>query len=129
MRFLVRLPWAWRNRRDAGAEACPPPAGSERLCGGEHLSPSRRQARSGPALTILLALILVGAVALLGPRAVDAAYLLLHQDDPVALAEHAVRRTLDPAAARREIEAALAANDPELVAGVCYGLSAERLDN
>ncbi len=80
------------------------------------MRPSRRQARTGTALTILIALILAGAVGLLGPRALEAGYLLLHQDDPVALADHVVRTSLDPAVAQREIEAALAANDPELAA-------------
>lgn len=51
-----------------------------------------------------------------GPRALDAGHLLLHQDDPVGLADHMVKRSLDPAVAHREIEAALAANDPELAA-------------
>ncbi len=116
MRFLVRRPGAWRNRRDAGAEACARPGVPEQLCGGHDLSPSPKRARAGAALTILLALILAGAVGLLGPRALDAGYLLLHQDDPVALADRVVGTSLDPAAARREIEAALAANDPELAA-------------
>ena len=53
---------------------------------------------------------------MVGPRALDAGYLLLHQDDPVQLADHVVRTSLDPAVAHREIEAALAANDPELAA-------------
>ncbi|MGZ8325440.1 MAG: hypothetical protein ACXWU8_08800 [Rhodoplanes sp.] len=80
------------------------------------MRPSRRQARTGTALTILVALILAGAAALLGPRALEAGYLLLHRDDPVALADHVIRTSLDPAVAQREIEAALAANDPELAA-------------
>ena len=68
------------------------------------------------ALTLLVALILAGAIAMVGARALEAGYLLLHQDDPVQLADHVVRTSLDPAVARREIEAALAANDPELAA-------------
>lgn len=48
------------------------------------------------------------------PRGVESAYLLLHRDEPIALADHAARAALDPAIARREMETALAANDPEL---------------
>ncbi|MFZ0457437.1 MAG: hypothetical protein WAM17_03175 [Rhodoplanes sp.] len=76
----------------------------------------RARARVPIALTLLVALILAGAIAMVGPRALDAGYLLLHQDDPVQLADHVVRTSLDPAVAHREIEAALAANDPELAA-------------
>ncbi len=59
---------------------------------------------------------LAAAAALIGPRAVDSGFLLLHQDDPVALADHMVAKTLDATVARREIEAALASDDPELAA-------------
>ncbi len=76
----------------------------------------RAQAPIPIALTLLIALVLAGIVAMVGPRAVDAAYLLLQQDDPVELADHMVRTSLDPAVAHREIETALAANDPELAA-------------
>jgi hypothetical protein len=76
----------------------------------------RAQASIPIALTLLVALILAGTVAMVGPRALDAGYLLLHQDDPVQLADHMVRASLDPAVAHREIEAALAANDPDLAA-------------
>jgi len=76
----------------------------------------RALARVPIALTLLVALILAGAIAMVGPRALEAGYLLLHQDDPVQLADHVVRSSLDPAVARREIEAALSANDPELAA-------------
>ena len=76
----------------------------------------RAQAPVPVALTLLIALVLAGTIALVGPRALDAGYLLLHQDDPVQLADHMVRTSLDPAVARREIEATLAANDPELAA-------------
>jgi hypothetical protein len=48
------------------------------------------------------------------PRAFEAAFLLAAQDDPVALADHAVARSFDAAVAGREIDAALAANDPDL---------------
>ena len=88
MKFLG-LPWVWGGRRDAGASV---------------------------AVVLAAAMALAGAVALLGPRAIDAAYLLFHRDDPVALADRLVGRSLNPAVAHREIEAALTADDPELAA-------------
>jgi hypothetical protein len=50
----------------------------------------------------------------LAPRAFEADSLLSSQDDPVALADHAVARSFDATVAAREIEAALAANDADL---------------
>jgi hypothetical protein len=55
----------------------------------------------------------LAALALM-PRAVESAWLLLVQDDPVALADRKLARSFDAAAATREIEAALAADDAEL---------------
>jgi hypothetical protein len=86
MKFLGLL-WVWGGRRDAGASL---------------------------ALVLVAAAVLAGAVALLGPRALDATYLLFHRDDPVALTDRLVDQSLDPAVAHREVEAALAADDPEL---------------
>jgi hypothetical protein len=51
--------------------------------------------------------------------------LLAAQDDPIALADHAVARSFDGAVAVREIETALAANDPDL-AGSFLELARER---
>jgi hypothetical protein len=48
------------------------------------------------------------------PRAYEAGRLISISDDPVAVADRAVARTLNSAAAEREIRAALAANDVEL---------------
>jgi hypothetical protein len=76
----------------------------------------RAQASGSLALAVLVALIAAVAIAMVGPRAVDSAYLLLHRDDPVGLADRVVKTSLDPAAAQREIEAALAAEDAELAA-------------
>ena len=119
MRFLVRFPWTRRGRRDAAASSCEPrPGGVNETIepqAGDAALP-RALARVPIALTLLVALILAGAIAMVGPRALEAGYLLLHQDDPVQLADHVVRSSLDPAVARREIEAALSANDPELAA-------------
>ena len=50
----------------------------------------------------------------LAPRAFEAGFLLSAQDDPVALADHAVARSFDATVAAREIDAALAANDADL---------------
>ena len=48
------------------------------------------------------------------PRAFDAKVLLGAQNDPVALADHAVARAFDAEVAAREIKAALAADDADL---------------
>jgi hypothetical protein len=55
----------------------------------------------------------LGALTVL-PRGFEAKSLLAAQDDPVQLAEHLLDRRFDAAAARREIEAALAADDVDL---------------
>src|SRR5438105_7080807 len=46
--------------------------------------------------------------------ALEAAHLLAHQDDPVALSDSALGAILTREVAQREIEAALAAGDTEL---------------
>jgi hypothetical protein len=68
------------------------------------------------ALPIVLALAFAGAALALAPRAFEAAFLLASQDDPVALADHAVARAFDAETAAREIDAALAAGDADLAA-------------
>jgi hypothetical protein len=65
-------------------------------------------------LALGLAIAFAGAGLALAPRAWEAAFLISAQDDPVALADHAVARALDAETAAREIEAALAANDADL---------------
>jgi hypothetical protein len=55
----------------------------------------------------------IAAVALL-PQAIESGWLLLVQDDPAALADRKLDRAFNAEIAAREIEAALAANDPEL---------------
>jgi hypothetical protein len=67
-------------------------------------------------LSFALAVAFAGAGLALAPRALESAFLLRAQDDPVALADHAVARSLDAATAAREIEAALAAGDADLAA-------------
>lgn len=68
----------------------------------------------GLALAVIAAAGFGAAGVALAPRGLDAAYLLVHQDDPAALADQVVKTTLDPAVARREIAAALAADDIDL---------------
>jgi hypothetical protein len=48
------------------------------------------------------------------PRGIEAETLLMAQDDPVRLADHALDRSFNADVARREIEAALKANDADL---------------
>lgn len=55
----------------------------------------------------------IAALALL-PRAIESGWLLLVQDDPVALADRKLARSFNSNAATGEIEAALAADDAEL---------------
>ena len=55
----------------------------------------------------------IAAVALL-PQAIEFGWLLLVQDDPAALADRKLVRSFNAEVATREIEAALAANDPDL---------------
>jgi hypothetical protein len=66
------------------------------------------------AARIVVALALAAAALAVAPRAYEAQSLLAAQDDPSALADLAVARSLDAAVARREIEAALAASDTDL---------------
>jgi hypothetical protein len=67
-------------------------------------------------IAVPLALAVASALAALAaaPRAFEAQFLLAAQDDPAALADHAVARSFDAAVAAREIDAALAANDADL---------------
>jgi hypothetical protein len=67
-------------------------------------------------IAVPLALAVASAFAALAaaPRAFEAQFLLAAQDDPAALADHAVARSFDAAVATREIDAALAADDADL---------------
>jgi hypothetical protein len=66
------------------------------------------------ALPLALAVAAAIAVLAVAPRAFEAHVLLAAQDDPVALADHAVARSFDAAVAAREVDAALAAGDADL---------------
>ena len=48
------------------------------------------------------------------PAGIEAAWLLMRSDDPVAISDRGLSRSFDQAVAVREIEAALAANDADL---------------
>lgn len=61
-----------------------------------------------------LALLLAGTAGLLLPRAYEAAQLMAAADEPGKLADVMLTGRLDAARVGREMEAALAANDPEL---------------
>ncbi|MDI3468156.1 MAG: hypothetical protein OJF62_000219 [Pseudolabrys sp.] len=77
--------------------------------GGE---PPSRRARLMPALIVLAAI--ACAAAYMMPRGLEAQHLLSIEDDPVRIADRAVAQKLDAAAAAREINAALAADDSDL---------------
>jgi hypothetical protein len=65
-------------------------------------------------MTLALAMLCAVAALAAAPRAFEAKFLLGAQDDPVALADHAVARAFDADVAAREIKAALAADDADL---------------
>ena len=66
------------------------------------------------ALPLALAVALGVAALTIAPLGFEAESLLAAQDDPVALADRAIAHSFDAAAATREINAALLANDPDL---------------
>jgi hypothetical protein len=66
------------------------------------------------AVPLALAVAFAFAALAAAPRAFEAQFLLAAQDDPAALADHAVARAFDADAAAREIDAALAADDADL---------------
>jgi hypothetical protein len=77
------------------------------------------------ALPFALAVVSAVTALAVGPRAFEAHVLLAAQDDPVALADHAVARSFDAAVAAREIDAALAAGDADLARSF-FDLARER---
>lgn len=78
-------------------------------------NPGQMRAAQNKTKVLIVAAFLCGiaAVALL-PQAIESGWLLLVQDDPVALADRKLTRSFDADVATREIEAALAADDPDL---------------
>ena len=71
---------------------------------------------TGARIAVPLGLSVALAIAALtvAPRAFEAEFLLASREDPVALADHAVARSLDAVVVAREINTALAANDVDL---------------
>ena len=65
-------------------------------------------------MAVVLAVVWAIAGTAIAPRAFEARNLLAGQDDPIALADHAVARLLDARIAAREIDAALAVDDADL---------------
>ncbi len=63
---------------------------------------------------MLVAAALAVAAGYAVPRGLEANSLLAIEDDPAAIADRALADTFDAAVAQREIDAALAANDPDL---------------
>src|SRR5258708_2164648 len=80
--------------------------------------------RLGIALSLLLVLCTAIIAGIVLPRGYEAGRLLAAQDDPVRLADLALK-SFDAKRAKREIEAALAENDPELARSFVE-LAAER---
>ena len=75
----------------------------------------RRRGKHDPLLLAIAAGAVLGMVALaILPRGYESAWRLWLQDDPETLVEHEVARTLTPAVAESEIEAALARDDVDL---------------
>ena len=70
----------------------------------------------GPRIALPLGAAFACAIAALAvvPRGIEAETLLMAQDDPVRLADHALDRSFNADVARREIEAALKADDADL---------------
>jgi hypothetical protein len=56
----------------------------------------------------------VGALVFAGPQGFEAGWLLAMRDEPAALGAHAVQKTLNGSVAQREIDSALAWDDPDL---------------
>jgi hypothetical protein len=79
------------------------------------LPPGKLRPPRLPVVLALLAVIGCGVAALLVvPRGVEAESILSIANDPVKIAERGLDQTVNPDVIRREIEAALAANDSDL---------------
>src|SRR5262249_27771152 len=66
------------------------------------------------ALPVAFACVCAAVAVVILPGVMDASALLFGQDDPVVLTEIGLARTFDSETAKREIEAALAADDADL---------------
>jgi hypothetical protein len=85
------------GRIDAGARS-----------GGKHMTSARIAVPLGLAVALGIAALSIA------PRAFEAQWLLAAQDDPAALADRAVARSINAQVVEREINTALSANDPDL---------------
>src|SRR5262245_29357379 len=90
----------------------PEPPRLTKLGRGAQENDSVTAARIAVPLALAVAFALAARAA--APRAFEAQFLLAAQDDPVALSDHAVAHSFDAAVAAREIDAALADDDPDL---------------
>jgi hypothetical protein len=79
----------------------------------------------GIGMFLVAAAVLAVLAGWLVPRALEARDLLLVEDDPARIADHALEGTFDSARAQSEIEAALAAGDADLAKSFA-DLAAER---
>lgn len=70
--------------------------------------------RPSIGLAVFVAAALAALACYLVPRGLEANSLLAIEDDPSGIADRALAEKFDAALARREIDAALAANDPDL---------------
>jgi len=82
--------------------------------GGTREGESRRMSPLRVALAFVAAALFAIAALVVVPIAIEAGILLKSEDDPAALADRALNGVFDQSFAVREIEAALAANDPDL---------------
>src|SRR5262245_45128956 len=104
------MPWAAIAKKFAAPASCRRARGRRHWPG----AGDECMTRARIALPFILALAFAGAGIALVPRALESGFLIASQDDPVALADHAVARVFDAATAAREIDAALAADDADL---------------
>lgn len=68
------------------------------------------------AMPWLAGMLFAAAAVVCVPKAIDAGHLLAIEDEPAAIADRALAQSFDADVATREIEAALAAHDPDLAA-------------
>jgi hypothetical protein len=96
------------------SRSIPNPAGAMARRGAGSAQETNSMTATRIVVPLGLSMVLALAALTLAPRGFEAESLLAAQDDPVALADHAVARSFDAAVAAREIDAALAANDADL---------------
>jgi hypothetical protein len=86
---------------------------TDNIAGG--LQPGMRRPSRLPVVLVLLGAIACAVAALIAvPRGIEAESILAIENDPVQIAERGLDQTVNPEVVRREIEAALAADDADL---------------